>query len=173
MAVSTPGNSGALAFSLGYIEALKGMRVKRLVRDRALTRAVASVLELCVYASLHPGLRRCSEDGDVATVRVLPGRTRRLLCDPGSATPRAARRLWPGMRAGRNGSAGVFFHLSSASKKPGNLLPRQPLTRQLVEIAGPAGVFFAAEQMQIAPGVEPGVVAVVEGDARRVIADRF
>src|SRR5258708_37788620 len=42
-----------------------------------------------------------------------------------------------------------------------------------VEIAAPALLVFEAELVEIGPGIDPGVVEIVEGDAHRVVADRL
>src|ERR1700730_1980709 len=52
-------------------------------------------------------------------------------------------------------------------------LSAQPIRRQAVEIVAPAPLALDTELIKIAPGVDPGVVKIVEGDANRVVADRL
>src|SRR5262249_48921037 len=55
----------------------------------------------------------------------------------------------------------------------GARLAAQPVRRQAVEIIAPALLLLHAELVEIAPGINPGIVEIVEDDANGVIADRF
>src|SRR5712692_4827761 len=52
-------------------------------------------------------------------------------------------------------------------------LSAQSVRREPVEIVAPAFLVLDTKLVEIAPGVDPGVVEIVEGDANRVVADRL
>src|SRR5258705_4011583 len=52
-------------------------------------------------------------------------------------------------------------------------LAAETVCREGVEIAAPALLVFEAELVEIGPGIDPGIVEIVEGDAHRIVADRL
>src|SRR5262249_2700177 len=52
-------------------------------------------------------------------------------------------------------------------------IARQAALLEVLEIRGPDLVVVLAEMAQVVPGVDPGVVQVVELDAQRVVANRL
>jgi len=46
-------------------------------------------------------------------------------------------------------------------------LAAEPVLRQAVEIGAPALLVVDAELIEIGPGIDPGIVQIVEGDAHR------
>ena len=65
----------------------------------------------------------------------------------------------------------VTVHLSPPRSRPSRLAAEARLERG--EIVAPALVVLAAELVEIVPGIDAGVVQIVEDDAHGVIADRL
>src|SRR5262245_48101603 len=53
------------------------------------------------------------------------------------------------------------------------LVPAQALLRQRRKVLGPALLALLGERAQVGPAVETGIVAVVEDNARGIVADRL
>src|SRR5690349_12113840 len=58
-------------------------------------------------------------------------------------------------------------------RSPPSRLAAEAFVLEGGEVVGPAFIVLGAELVQVIPGVNPGVVEIVELDAHRVIADRF
>src|SRR5690606_8456493 len=51
------------------------------------------------------------------------------------------------------------------------LLSRQAFDGQFVEIGLPALILLLAEQVEVAPGIQPGAMTIIEGNPRGVVSD--
>ena len=52
-------------------------------------------------------------------------------------------------------------------------LAAKPIRREAIEIGPPPLLVLDAELIEIGPGINPGIVKIIEGDAHCVVADRL
>src|SRR4051794_10019147 len=65
------------------------------------------------------------------------------------------------------------WHCASQPRSPPLRLAAEALRFEGGEVVAPAPVVLDSEPVQILPGVDAGIVQIVEFDAHRVIADRL
>ncbi len=101
----------------------------------------------------------------------------RAFCAPAPIRIAAALAMRAAGRSGAGAQAvrprGRRRHRRSAEPDAGKLVSRQSQLLHLADIGGHARVFLFGQLAQVGPGVEPGVVAIVEMDAHGIASDRI